>query len=49
MTQVAPCHGRLLGPLWADPAKILGGRRDKVWPRMNKISLGCVMEYERNN
>ena len=49
MTQVAPCHGRLLGPLWADLAKILVGWRARIWPQMIKISLGCVKVRERSN
>ena len=49
MTQVAPRYGRLLGPPWADPAKILGGRRARVWLQMIQISVGCVEVRECSN
>ena len=35
-------HGRLLGPLWADPAEILRGKHARVWLRMMQILLGHV-------
>ena len=35
--------------VWANLAKILGSRRARAWPRMNKISLGCVKVRERSN
>ena len=49
MTQVAPRYGRLLGPPWADLAKILGGRGARVWLQMIQISLGCVEVRERSS
>ena len=35
-------HGRLLGPLLADLAEILRGKRARVWLRMMQILLGHV-------
>ena len=46
MMQVAPCHGRLLGPMWTDLAEILRGRRARVWLQTMEISLGCVEVHE---
>ena len=34
LTWVARRHGRLLGPLWADLAEILRGKRARVWLQM---------------
>ena len=48
MTQVAPRYGRLLGPLWADPAEILRGKWARVWLQMMQISLGNVEVHESN-
>ena len=42
MAELAPLRGRLLGPLWAEPAEILRGKRARVWLRMMQISLGRV-------
>ena len=42
MTQVASRHGRLLCPLWVDPAEILRGRQARGWLRMMRILLGWV-------
>ena len=42
MAELAPRRGRLLGPLWADLAEILRGKRARVWLRMMRISLGRV-------
>ena len=33
MTQVGPRHGRLLGPLWANPDEILRGKQSRLWLR----------------
>ena len=42
MAELAPRRGPLLGPLWADWAEILRGKRARVWLRMIQISLGWV-------
>ena len=42
LARVARRRGRLLGPLWADPAEILRGKRARVWLQMMQISLGHV-------
>ena len=39
---VGPRRGQLLGPLWADGAEILCGKRARVWLQMIQISLGWV-------
>ena len=49
MRQMAPCHGRLLGPLLANPAEILRDKRAMVWPQTIWISLGCVKVCERSS
>ena len=42
LARVDGLRGRLLGPLWADPAEILRGKRARVWLRMMQILLGHV-------
>ena len=39
LAPVARRHGRLLGPLWADPAEISRGEQTRVWLLMIRISL----------
>ena len=41
-TRVGWHCGWLLGPLWADSAKMLSGKRARVWQKMMGISLMCV-------
>ena len=40
LARVDGLRGRLLGPLWADPAEILRGKRARVWLLMMEILLG---------
>ena len=38
----------LFGPLWANPAEILRGKRARVWLQTMQIMLGCVKVRERS-
>ena len=49
ISDLAPRHGRFLGPLWANQAKILHGRGARVWLRMMQISLGWVELRRRSD
>ena len=42
VARVDGLRGRLLGPLWANLAEILRGKRARVWLRMMQILLGHV-------
>ena len=42
LAQVARRRSQLLGPLWADLAELLRGKRATVWQQMIGISLMCV-------
>ena len=42
VARVDGLRGRLLGPLWANLAEILRGKRARVWQQMIGISLMCV-------
>ena len=49
LARVDGLRGRLLGPLWADPAEILRGKRARVWLLMMQILLGHVEVHVRSS